>query len=222
VSGRVGRPTRSARALERLVRARLDGVVVDAPMDGITLEVVEAAPDAGWQPGLADRAEAGEPLPDLVARLADQLGDEALVAPVLADAWRPEGAWRAERFPPPPRLFPARGDARARGGAPGDPLEVQEAFEHDLPVPRPSLLLPEPLRLEVACDEGAPVRVRLEHAWRPIERRSGPERLAGEWWDRPFDREYWVVEVEGRTAWIFREASPLPATGSWSLHGWFD
>ena len=59
--------------LERLIRARLENVRISAPVEELVLEVAEAAVEIGWQPGLTDRSEANEPLPDLAARLQDTL-----------------------------------------------------------------------------------------------------------------------------------------------------
>jgi protein ImuB len=219
---RLGRPSRSARRLERLVGERLDRLALEeegASAVAFGLEVVEAAPERGWQPGLSDRAEASEAMPDLVARLADQLGDQAVFAPVLESVWRPERAWRRERFPRPPALSGRKVDRR-------DPVEILERREPVLPLPRPSILLAQPQPIEVGCEEGRPVRVRLGTTWRPITRTAGPERLWGEWWTRkPLDREYWVVEVDGRTWWIYREPGAehrAHAERAWWAHGYFD
>lgn len=210
----VGRATRHPGVLERLIRTRLEGLRLDAPADELVLEVAEAVPEQGWQPGLTDRAEATEPLPDLLARLRDHFGEEALVTPRLADSWRPEGAWRAvpvgQQLPYEPKLArPVRTD---------DPVDLLDAWERTLRAPRPTLLLPEPLPIQVELRGERPVRVRLPEGSAAVSRCAGPERLEGEWWDpiTRFDRTCWVVEIDGRTAWIFREHD------RWSLHGWFD
>ncbi len=226
-SVRLGRPTRSVPRLERAVRARLDALVVDpggdlpaVPIDELRLEVEEAAPDGGWQPGLTARAEHREPLPDLLSRLADQLGPEAVFRPVPTDAWRPEGSWSRAVFPAPAWAGPV-------AAPPADPVAAMEAREHGFPLPRPSLLFEPPERVEVATDERGPARVRLPLSahpgrdappWSQVARRAGPERLYGEWWSAAaLDREYWCLELDGRVAWVFRDAG-----GGWSLHGWFD
>lgn len=212
VTVRVGRPTRSPRALEPLVRARLEGVRIEAPVDELVLEAVEVAPDQGWQPGLTDRTEATEPLPDLLARLADHLGDDALFGVGLADAWRPEVSWRP--VPWPPRRLVA-----ARAVVDTDPVGVQQRHEGIDELPRPSLLLPRPQPLEVRLGPSARlVALRSARGWEPVRRCEGPERLRGEWWsDEAWARDYWVVGLDEATAWVF--ATP---EGRWFLHGWFD
>ncbi len=216
---RIGRPTRDPATLERLIRQRLENLKIPAPVDELLIRVVEVAPDIGWQPGLTDRTEATEPLPDLLARLADHLGD-ALFSPVLADTWKPEESW--ERGPYPPRtpqqnLLVNRDDIPA-GAHADDPVEVQEAWEAELTYPRPTLLLEEPVPIRVRCVAGRPETVHLERGWVRVTKSEGPERLQGHWWDPKgrFDRDYWVVLADERIAWIFREQ------GHWQLHGWFD
>ncbi|MEM6930920.1 MAG: hypothetical protein AAF602_28555, partial [Myxococcota bacterium] len=100
VGVRIGRPTQSPSRLEPLVRQRIEAVSLDAPVEELALEAIEVVPELGWQPGLTDRREATEPLPELLARLADQLGGQALFAARPADRWRPEAAWRPEPFAP--------------------------------------------------------------------------------------------------------------------------
>jgi protein ImuB len=227
---RAGRPTRSARALCALVVSRLErfriGLGDSSPIEELQLEVLEAAPEIGWQPGLTERAEGGEPLPDVIARLADQLGDDAVFVPRLRSAWRPEEAWAS--------AVPSFADRRLRVPPPGDdPVDRLEHFE--LPVayalPRPTLLLPRPEPVEIECgEEGAnsviPLRVRVEQGWKRITARSGPERLSGSWWtESPYDREYWAIAADGRWLWVCREqaVSGARAPGQrWWLYGYFD
>jgi protein ImuB len=48
---------------------------------------------------------------------------------------------------------------------------------------------------------------------------EGPERLAGEWWARPYDRDYYRIRLDGLgECWIFRDG----ADGRLYLHGFFD
>lgn len=215
VGVRIGRPTQSPSRLDPLVRARMASVSLDAPVDTLAIEAIEVVPEQGWQPGLTDRREATEPLPELLARLADQLGPQSLFAARPADRWRPEAAWRPESYPPP-RLWPELPGV-AEALASEDPVEIQEAFESAQILPRPTLLLATPERIEVHAPKGRPLRLGFRGQSRPCRRVEGPERLVGEWWEAdPLDRTYWTVEVDGRSAWIFEERS------RWFLHGWFD
>ena len=215
VGVRIGRPTQSPSRLEPLVRQRIAAVSLDAPVEELALEAIEVVPEQGWQPGLTDRREATEPLPELLARLADQLGPAALFAARPADRWRPEAAWRPESFPPP-RLWPEP-PGTVEALVSDDPVAIQEAFELPEGMPRPTLLLATPRPIEVELGRGRPLKVALTERTQRCHRVIGPERLVGEWWCAdPLDRTYWTVEVDGRSAWIYE------ARQQWFLHGWFD
>jgi protein ImuB len=77
--------------------------------------------------------------------------------------------------------------------------------------PRPLRLLPSPLPLrrqgEALNGAGRQWQIRGFH---------GPERLRGEWWLGGFEREYYRVDTERESLWVFR------AGGGLFLHGVFD
>ncbi|MCA9569819.1 MAG: hypothetical protein KC656_18370, partial [Myxococcales bacterium] len=206
---RVGRPTRDVATLEHLVRTRLATVKLEAPVEAWRIEVQEAVPSAGWQPGLTDRTEAREPLPDVLARLIDALGEEAVFSAEPVDAWCPERAWR-------PVPFALRPPLRRPPPAPDDVVDRQERWDHALTWARPASLLESPVLIEV--QGSPPARLRLPTGWLAVETATGPEVLSGSWWqpEAAWDREYWVVRLTGgRTAWIYA------AEHHWWLHGWF-
>jgi error-prone DNA polymerase len=216
---RLGQPSRGPDRLFRLLRARLERVQLGAPVIGVGLELLEAAPFRAAQPSLLDRAEAVEPLPELCARLQDVLGAEAVCVPAPVDTWRPEAAWTAvpwgQPLPNPP----------SPSGVP-DPAAPHEPG--DLARSRPSLILATPSALRVAAaPSGRPRALLLDRVWTPLPVVEGPERLAGEWWRADgWRRDYWRVGLpDGRRAWIFREALPGdldPMSQRWFLHGWLD
>jgi protein ImuB len=214
---RSGRPTRDPIRLGRLVQSRLEAVRLTAPINELVIEVAESAPSLGWQPGLIDRTEATESLPELLARLTDTLGEAAVFAPGLADRWRPESSWVPRLFPPPPTIRAMTG-----GGfrLVDDPVEAQDQWTRTAARrPRPSLLLPIPERVDVRLGGGElPIAVRLGDTWVAVARIDGPERLVGEWWRiaETLDREYWTASLGASAAWLFRDRS------RWYLHGWFD
>ena len=216
---RVGRPTRDTATLERLIKQRLENLKIPAPVDEFFIRAVETAPDIGWQPGLTDRTEATEPLPDLLARLGDHLGD-VLFSPVLSNSWKPEISWERGPYPPRPsqQSFLADDGELPAGLHSEDPVEVQDAWEDRLSCPRPSLLFEQPEPIKVRCVDDRPHTLHLERGWVRVTRSEGPERLKGHWWEPKdqFNRDYWVILADERVAWIFHES------GHWMLHGWFD
>ncbi|MFT7520673.1 MAG: protein ImuB [Kiritimatiellia bacterium] len=212
---RVGRATRDRERLDKVVRARLERVRLEAPVVELLLEVEEQIAEQTWQPGLIDRVEASEQLPDLLARLSDTLGESALFSPLPRSSWRPELAWGPRCFEPGQPL-PTRSTHRK---ADLDPVAEQRQHEQAGPRPRPTLMLCRPERVEVRDTDGRPYRLRIEGRWYSLDRVAGPERLDGEWWgaDCGFSRDYWVVGIIERVGWCFRDD-----TGAWWWHGWFD
>ncbi len=219
---RVGRPTRNPELLLRILRTRLHDLRVEAPVVEVLLEVEESVPVPVWQLGLMDRKEQAEPVQDLLARLVDALGEQALFCPEPVEDWCPERAWRAVPIDPSTAselaLRPPRRRARPRSGDRVDPVEALEAWERRVPRPRPTRLLARPQAIEIRLAAGAPVGVHLERGWERILAAEGPERLCGAWWSasQVFDRAYWVVRLAHGSGWVFQERS------RWFWHGWFD
>jgi protein ImuB len=219
---RTGRPTRNPDLLMRVLRSRLADLRLDAPVTELQVEVEELAPQPTWQLGLVDRTESQEPLQDLLARLIDALGEEALFSPEPVQDWCPERAWRpVVADPAQVRPLALRGSRRAprpRSGHKIDPVDAIEAWERTVPRPRPTVLLPQPRPLEVRVSEGRPSSVHLEQGWCQVLQTQGPEHLQGAWWSEQqrFDRTYWVVRLAQGSGWVFQEG------GRWYWHGWFD
>ena len=126
-------------------------------------------------------------------------------------------------LPPPPTSTAITAAAaprpkRRRPGTARTAGAVTEAAADPAPF-RPTRLLAAP-RLAVAEGEGGRITaVRVgPRAW-PVLALEGPERISGEWWASPFDREYWRVRLDGLgDCWIYRDG----ADGRLWLHGFFD
>lgn len=67
--------------------------------------------------------------------------------------------------------------------------------------------------------DGRPVLVTEEGRTRRVTHASGPERIAGQWWQgHDKTRDYFKIEDEaGRRSWVFR----VRETGKWYRHGEF-
>jgi len=237
VDVRFGRPTRNLEGMMRVVASCLEQVKLRAPLTEVMVELTERAPCVGWQGDLSSRRRPVEPLPDLLARLCNALGEEAVFRAKLSDTWEPERAWCPQAMEHTllsavcrascssssrPLSAMGRSEASVRDDT-DDPVSALHEWEVGRLVqvvapPRPSVLLEHPVPIAVALVEQVPVRVQLDSAWRTVTRASGPEHLSGEWWRRDggFDREYWVLNLGGVVAWVFIER------GRWALHGWFD
>lgn len=230
---RLGRPTRDPEVMMRVVTSCLEQVQLRAPLVEVMVDVAERVQATGWQNELTSRRHAVEPLPDLLARLSNTLGNEAVFQVQVADTWEPECAWSAVPIEPTllapkprrssrPDPIEGRSDASLRDDD-DDPVIALQAWEEGRLVeqvapPRPSLILEHRVPIAVDLVGERPVRVRLDAGWRGVHRAAGPEHLSGGWWRRDggFDRIYWVVDLGGDLAWIFCERDV------WYLHGWFD
>lgn len=86
---------------------------------------------------------------------------------------------------------------------------------------RPTILLPRPELVAMEMIDGAPMRFRWRCFESAVKKWIGPERIAGEWWNRiprgPV-RDYFKVQDErGRWLWMYRE--PQTGEGPWFAHG---
>jgi hypothetical protein len=186
-------------ALLALLRERLNAELarrpLEAALEGLTLTVRGTAPFLDAQRDLYSKAEAErEAWASLVARLRERLGEAA-----------------AFRAVPAPRLLPEASWERSAASCAGVTV----------PAPaRPLRLLDPPLALRrkgatLACLSSARNTATARREWRIVAFR-GPERLRAEWWLAPVAREYFRVETETDTLWVFQ------SEGALFLHGFFD
>ena len=205
-------PGRDPRALTRLFAPMLE--TVDP---GFGIEVVTLTADEVETRGPSQRRleQGGEIPPEegvapLVDRLVNRLGGEAV--------------WRAE---PHPSHAPERAVARRPALS---PRLGREGWSPDRPRPLRLFRRPEPIEAMAPIPDDPPVFFR----WRGVAHRvrfaEGPERLAEEWWRRPFEddrpsrvRDYYRVEDEiGARFWVFRDGlyggDDIP---KWWVHGLF-
>jgi protein ImuB len=179
---------------EHLFSLRLPGAVT-----GLRLAAIEVAPLAPEQLAIGDRPEALAALEGVLARLAVRLGDGALFAAEPVERYRPELAYRPVPFRPD--------RARARPGADAEPA------------PRPTRLLASPSPVVAEGEGGRLTALRIAGRARAVLALEGPERLRGEWWASPFDRDYYRVRVESLgDCWVYRDGRD----GRLYLHGFFD
>jgi protein ImuB len=105
-----------------------------------------------------------------------------------------------------------RGHARAAAPPPDAPR---------VPAPgeRPTRLLAQPSPIIAEGEWGRLTALRIDGRARAVLALEGPERLRGEWWSSPFERDYYRVRLEALGAcWVYRDA----ADGRLYLHGFFD
>ena len=204
-------PGRDARAIARLFAPKLETVDPGFGIEVVTLAAEGVQPLSARQSRLGEDREAlpEEGLAPLVDRLTNRLGEGAV--------------WRAEAHP---SHDPERAVARR------PPLSPVRGGGWDPERPRPVRLLrrPEPIEAVAPVPDDPPVFFRWRGAPHRVRRAEGPERLAEEWWRRPFDeagggqaRDYYRVEDEaGGRFWLFRDGLyQAEVQPRWWLHGLF-
>lgn len=192
-------PTLDGRSLLRLVHLRLTGMPPAAPVNGLR---VWADDDAASREQLALFAH--KPRRDLraadeaLARLRAELGDDAVVRPVLRDGHLPEASFGWERLT---HLVAATPPA---GGAPIVHPLVRRVFAHPQPLPS---------QIRLGRDDGW-LLSSLEHG--SVTRIHGPYLVTGGWWAQAVHREYHFAELRrGDCLWVYYDRNRR----HWFWHG---
>ena len=175
---RFGRPSRNVEQLIRICRHRMETMKLTAPVDVCWIEVEEETQDHRGQYDLLDRRQVDEALPEVVARIANALGEGSVFQAVAFPSWRPEYAWRS--------VTVGAGEASSEMTLKKpDPVAIQRGDISFLPRPRPHLLLPRPLPIFIETKENRPSKIKFEGQWWNIDMLQGPEnfyRMVGERW----------------------------------------
>jgi protein ImuB len=164
----------------------------------LSAPVVEALAPVQVEAGAAGRAAVQDGMADLITRLGNRLGFEAI-----------------QRLLPAESLIPERSFIIAAAAyAEAEPVPPSR-------LPRPiTIFAPEPVS---GVSGHPPARFRWRRMGFTTLRATGPERIAPEWW---FDdpawrsglRDYWRVETrEGPRLWLFH----TPQSPGWSVQGEF-
>ena len=129
------------------------------------------------------------------------------------------------------RLTPVASDVPERSAARIGPTAEETGADWAAKWQRPARLLAHPERIEVVAllPDQPPAMFTWRGKRRRVKRADGPERIFGEWWQRPREkqavRDYFVVEDEvGERYWVYRAGDGVDGeTGShqWFMHGVF-
>lgn len=224
----LARASRDAAHLLRLIARRIEEIEVGYGLDALTLHLVRADPLGPETLGAALAEQQAPDLAPLVDTLANRIG--------------PARLWRHR---------PVESDVPERSVVSGAPLDAAAATNMRLKRddvrlldtrasdhpwhqrwPRPTRLLrrPEPLdQIMAKMPDHAPFRFAWRGCLHLVARSDGPERVTGEWWRRPGERDavrdyFRVEDTEGRRFWLFRRGDGQRAeTGDhrWYIHGTF-
>ena len=130
------------------------------------------------------------------------------------------GANAIHRYLPAEHYWPERSIKLATS------LEQKPSTQWVKDRPRPTLLLKEPVLIEVTAPvpDYPPMSFRYQDKVHYIEKSDGPERIEREWWaDEGAHRDYYQVEDNlGQRYWLFRSGHYESGRPSqWFLHGFF-
>lgn len=205
----LAQPSADADHLQLLLRERLAHATLVAPTLELSLHCDEAVkgapPNAELFPTPASEREG---LLRLVERLQARLGREQVLQLQPKSDHRPECSGVLQ----PAAIVPAR------AACVEPPAEPSAKRVPDLPLTRPTWLLPEPEPLPAQqfrpVLDGEPLLLLL-----------GPERIETGWWDVGFaQRDYFVAQAaDGALVWVFRDRLPQVDGGGsgWYLQGRF-
>jgi protein ImuB len=208
----LARPSRDAAHILRLLASRIEAIEPGFGIERmqLTAERFDPLEPQHVSSGLTGRDEA-EDIALLVDRLATRLGWRRLYRAAAVESDVPERS--LQRIEP----LAGPGAERTAGWAPW---------------PRPTRLLdpPEPVQDVMALlPDGIPRRFRWRGDTYVVVRGDGPERIHGEWWRRPAERDatrdYFQVEDQsGARFWLFRRGDGVDGRSgdmSWHVHGLF-
>jgi protein ImuB len=206
------RPSRSPRALMRLVRDRLDGLDAGFGIERVFVEAERCEPlpaEQGEALGAQDLDDGELVASELVAnelvdRLVNRFGHERVLCFASAESHLPERTYA---------VFSAAAPSPASAWiAP--------------PVPRPARLLSRPEPVAESAESGLPSAIKWRGRRLSVTPLAGPERIEPEWWHddpawRTGARDYWWVRSAcGLQLWLFRTRDEAcGARSRWFLHG---
>lgn len=212
--------TRDPGRLERVLREKLERLVLTAPVEALRLEARAIQSLPGHSDTLFDDGRTGEEaMAALLERLRARLGEARVFGLAATADHRPERATEHGVL----MTKSSRGGAAAGRGRKKSKSAAVVAPEVATP-PRPCWLLPQPQPIDER--RGRP------HYRGPLLLLAGPERIESGWWDTAGEgageagvaggevrRDYFVaLSPDQRWLWIYRE---LRAPGGWFLHGLF-
>jgi protein ImuB len=229
---RPARPLARVAPLLELCQSLLSQWALPAPVSAIAVTIAATAPLTGDQGDLLDASwrDAGAAEAAL-ARLRADLGAGSVVTAVARDAHAPEqaAAWEDAGTRSADLTTQApRGDAQIAPAIGLDALTPSaDADANDPPPPRALRLLtpPEPVEIELAADRPVALHWRARRV--SIVHASGPERLAGTWWQSPYTRDYWRCALDrDAEVMVFADRAPVDDDGAavrqWFVQGWYD
>ncbi len=204
INVRLCTPQANVGSLADLIRLQLENQRWQTPLVGVELEALEVSPILHLQDEIISevRHEQNRQFLQLLDRLSNRLGKDAVARPVLRSCHIPELAYR---------LIPVTKEKNIS-------QEPTKLF----PLDRPPALFskPRPVDAIAVIPEGPPKVLFWKSKRLEITRSWGPERIEFGWWlGLAVRRDYYrVTTVDGQKLWVFRRLQD----DCWFWHGeWF-
>ncbi len=190
-------------------RLKLDNQALPAPVESLTLHAEHLhqaeqkntdlfgsqAADSHFGNHLGDHLDNNKNLAMLLDKLRTRLGENSVYGLKLADSHIPEQAWQC---------LPLNSIKNNR-----TPI-VNTTIDHDNASKRPLWLWQDP----------SPVQIKNQGLyWHgELELLQGPERIEGNWWQKPVCRDYFIARHhDGALYWLYRDR----LAKQWFIHGAF-
>jgi protein ImuB len=208
---RAALPLRDVKRLAALFAQKLETVDPGFGIEIVTLTALRATPLSHAQSDLdcANPNAAAADLAPFVDRLINRFGADRVWRPALQESHVPERAvTRVAPLAPP----------------------TQRAWSSDQTRPVRLFPRPHPIEALAVAPDDPPFMFRWQGRAHRIKNAEGPERIAAEWWRKPWSeneidrvRDYYQVEDEsGARFWLFRTGLyGAERATRWWLHGLF-
>jgi protein ImuB len=220
---------------EALLKAyRLDGkieqqrIATNRPSDNaphlyklFELKIAEIEPDLGIELFTLEATKLEDLSPVQEELWAGDQGLEARpIAELLDQLIGRFGAASIRRYLPDEHHWPERSIK------PAQDLSEKPAIPWRTDRPRPTILLPQPVPIQVTAPvpDYPPLLFRHQGKVHQIKKADGPERIEREWWleEGPHRDYYCVEDQDGARYWLFRSGHYTgDRTQQWFLHGYF-
>lgn len=211
----------------RLLEQRLEPVDLSAGVAGVLLVASQTARGSSQQIELFEPRDPQqlEAFGELIDRLVNRLGPDAVMQAELAADHQPERAWRYVEISDGATEPRDAGDEEKENPLASFPpspggFVASWPFLPSLP-PRPLRLLnpPAAIRAMALAPDGPPVWLEIRGCSYRVLAAEGPERIETGWWrGTDVQRDYFRVHVHtGEQFWLFVDRR----TRAWRLHGLF-
>jgi len=199
------RPTDNAPHLFKLFELKIQEIEPDLGIELFTLEATKLEDLSPVQEELwaGDQGLETRPIAELLDQLTGRFGSGCI-----------------RRYLPDEHHWPERSIK------PAQDLSEKPAIPWRTDRPRPTILLPQPIPIQVTAPvpDYPPLLFRHQDKVHQIKKADGPERIEREWWleEGPHRDYYCVEDQDGARYWLFRSGH---YTGDrdqqWFLHGYF-